>query len=201
MPILDTVHHIHLHTMKRETDKQQMSIAFSIIRCRRHCTGTQRGEIRLELQNISHYSPTMARLLDGITFFVPDGSLMRVRRVSRLCDTTVAQLPDVRANRPRSPVFSSRLHTTVPSGIMPTGRTLPTCSAATTRNITTQHTVNAAVLRVNQGHLLTSFSSTSSEKECLSSKIFIIWQTPSQQPYCFLKILEFLTGGLRYKTV
>jgi hypothetical protein len=40
-------------------------------------------------------------------------------------------IPDERANLPLSPFFSSNWHTTVPSGIWPTGKTLPTVNWAT----------------------------------------------------------------------
>merc|ERR1711926_22445 len=75
-------------------------------------------------------TPTLARLNEGITFLIPEGSFTRVTPVSLLWVTTVAYPPDARASLPRSPDFSSTLQMMVPSGITPTGRMFPICSVA-----------------------------------------------------------------------
>lgn len=67
----------------------------------------------------------MPLLLEGKTFLAPEGSLTLVRLASGLCPMTVAKFPEARARRPRSPIFSSKLHTMVPSGMLPTGITFP----------------------------------------------------------------------------
>merc|ERR1719250_138415 len=57
--------------------------------------------------------PIIALLAEGITFLLPLGSFTLVLLVSGL--------PLALASLPRSPVFSSRLQTMVPSGMWPTG--------------------------------------------------------------------------------
>mmetsp|Transcript_69160 Transcript_69160/g.186936 ORF Transcript_69160/g.186936 Transcript_69160/m.186936 type:complete len:223 (+) Transcript_69160:219-887(+) len=74
--------------------------------------------------------PTMARQVDGMVFRVPLGRRTRVLRLSSECPTTMQDVPDARAILPRSDAFSSHIETTVPSGILPTGITLPTASWA-----------------------------------------------------------------------
>ncbi|KAL8436988.1 hypothetical protein ACSSS7_001299 [Eimeria intestinalis] len=60
------------------------------------------------------------------------GGKTRIGSESSSRPTTVANVPEVRAMEPRSPAFSSTQHTTVPSGTLPNGKTLPMARLAAT---------------------------------------------------------------------
>merc|ERR1712130_333244 len=70
-------------------------------------------------------TPTVARHRLSSTFLAPEGILIRVLPVSRLREMTTAELPDAFAKRPRSPYFISIPRHAAPSGICPSGMTLP----------------------------------------------------------------------------
>lgn len=72
-----------------------------------------------------NYLPTMALLAEGMSFLDPEGSFTLDFLVSGLWEIMVAQSPEARAILPRSPIFSSKQHTMVPSGMAPTGRMFP----------------------------------------------------------------------------
>lgn len=91
----------------------------------RHFKNANYHRYHLSLTESNFHSPTMPLLLEGSTFLAPDGSLTLVLLASGLCPMTVAKLPEARASRPLSPIFSSRLQTMVPSGMAPTGITFP----------------------------------------------------------------------------
>ena len=55
---------------------------------------------------------------------------MRVFLPSSLWPTMMAEVPEARASEPRSPILDSMLQMTVPSGMRPTGSTLPIESCA-----------------------------------------------------------------------
>jgi hypothetical protein len=56
---------------------------------------------------------------------VPDGNLILVLELSSLCPITVAEVPEALEKAPLSPYYNSILQIIVPSGIYPTGNTLP----------------------------------------------------------------------------
>merc|ERR1719436_1123888 len=74
--------------------------------------------------------PTTARHVAGTVLREPEGKRMRVFLPSSEWPTTMQLQPEARARRPRSEAFSSHMETTVPSGIFPSGITLPTASWA-----------------------------------------------------------------------
>merc|ERR550537_840703 len=75
-------------------------------------------------------TPTTARHVEGIVLREPEGKRMRVFFPSSECPTTMHDVPDARAMRPRSEAFSSHMEMTVPSGIFSSGITLPIASCA-----------------------------------------------------------------------
>merc|ERR1719463_695257 len=74
--------------------------------------------------------PTTARHVAGTVLREPEGKRMRDFLPSSEWPTIMQLQPEARARRPRSEAFSSTMEITVPSGIFPSGITLPTDNCA-----------------------------------------------------------------------
>merc|ERR1719242_1329817 len=72
--------------------------------------------------------PTIARHEEGRFFREPDGKRIRVFFMSSEWPTTMQEVPEARANFPRSVAFSSHMEMMVPSGIFANGSTFPIAS-------------------------------------------------------------------------
>ncbi len=71
-------------------------------------------------------TPIMALQVPVTVFLVPEGSLILVLFPSSVCPMMTAELPEALAKAPLSPTLSSQLEMMVPSGMVLTGRMLPT---------------------------------------------------------------------------
>merc|ERR1719183_2762285 len=74
--------------------------------------------------------PTMARHVEGMVLREPEGKRILVFLPSSEWPTTMQEVPEALAKRPRSVAFSSHMEMTVPSGILFKGSTLPIVSCA-----------------------------------------------------------------------